>query len=136
MTLDRKPLVKFKPQHLLVLVVTLILCMGARFTYPKQKSPKGKKEVVVNSIKLKPGQLAAFAGKYRNMDNYVTITPANGGLILKQLQGKRATIKFYAIYLRQFNTDYFGKPYQIMFSGKGKAPSFVTDELDIWVRVK
>jgi len=129
---------KSRYKYLFVLAIILAFYTPANLANAKQSKPKIDKEANQNAIKLTAAQLAMFAGKYRNMDEYVTITAANGGIILKQLQGKREAISFYPTDLYEFSTNHFGKPYWIRFGGKSKrkAPSFVTMDHDIWVRVK
>ncbi|MDB5155321.1 MAG: hypothetical protein JWR50_28 [Mucilaginibacter sp.] len=125
-------------KYLLVLAAILTFCSTANLASAKQSKPKVDKKVSQNAIKLTAAQLAMFAGKYRNMDEYVTISVAKGGLILKQLQGKREAISFYPTDLYEFHTNHFGKPYWIMFGGRSnhKIDSFATMDHDIWVRVK
>jgi hypothetical protein len=104
----------------------------------KQSNQKNKKAVDQKPIKLTAAQLAVVAGKYQYLDDYVTITPDHGDIVLKQLQGQRKSIRFYPTNLHEFSTRQFGKPYWIIFSGsvKGKARSFVSLDHDIWVRAK
>lgn len=127
--------VKNRYKYLFILPVLLALLLNINAANAQQ--PKDNKQADAKPIKLTPKQLAVFAGKYRYMDTYVTVTQANGGLVMKQLQGERATISFYPTDLYEFHTTHFGKPYWIRFSGNGKskAPSFVTMDFDIWKRV-
>jgi hypothetical protein len=129
---------KSRYKYLFVLPLVLALYLVAGLANAKQSKLKDYKEDNQKPIKLTAAQLTGFAGKYQYMDTYVTVTIADGGIILKQLQGQRTTISFYPTNLREFSTRHFGKPYWIMFSGtgKGKAPSFVTIDHEIWVRVK
>lgn len=129
---------KSQYKYLFVLPIVLALYLNASLANAQQSKLKDNKEVNPEPIKLPTAQLAAVAGKYQYMDSYVTITPADGGIILKQLQGQRTAISFYPTDLHEFHTRHFSRPYWIMFggSGKGKAPSFITIDKEIWVRVK
>ena len=134
---------KSRYKYLFVLAAILAFYAPANLANAQTSKPKIDKKANQNAIKLTAAQLAMFAGKYKTMgdngeDNYITITPAKGGLVLKQLQGKREAISFYPTDLYEFSTSHFGKPYWIRFGGssKRKAPSFVTMDHDIWVRVK
>jgi len=129
---------KSQYKYLFILPIVLAIYLNATLAKAQQSKPKDNKEVNPKPIKLTAVQLAAVAGKYQYMDSYVTITPANGGIISKQLQGQRTAISFYPTDLHEFYTSHFGRPYWIMFSGsgKGKAPSFVTTDQEIWVKVK
>jgi hypothetical protein len=129
---------KSRYKYLFVLPLILAFYLVVNLASAKQSGLKDNKEVNQKAIKLTAAQLAVVAGKYQYMDSYVTITPADGGIILKQLQGQRASISFYPTDLHEFSTRHFGRPYWIMFSGmgKGKAPSFITIDHEIWVRVK
>ena len=129
---------KSQYKYAFVLPVILALSLNVNLASAQQSKPKDHKEVNPEPIKLSTAQLAAVARKYQYMDSYVRISPANGGIILKQLLGQRTAISFYPTNLHEFYTSHFGRPYWIMFSGsgKGKAPSFVTTDQEIWVRVK
>ncbi len=129
---------KIQYKYLFVLPVVLALYLNPGLASAQQSKLKDDKAVNEKPIKLTAAQLAAVAGKYQYMDNYVTITPANGGIVLKQLQGQRTAISFYPTDLYEFHTRHFGKPYWIRFgeSGKRKTASFLTSDHDIWVRVK
>lgn len=121
----------------------LAFCLNINLANAQQPNPKTGNATGQNSIELTATQLSMFAGKYKTMDdngndNYVTITPVKGGIILKQLQGRGESISFYPTDLYEFHTTRFGKPYWIRFGGKSKhkVDSFVTIDHDIWVRVK
>jgi hypothetical protein len=129
--------------YLFILPVIIAFCLNVNLANAQQSNPKTGKATDQNAIKLTAAQLAMFTGKYKTMDdngndNYVTITPVKGGIILKQLQGRGEAISFYPTDLYEFHTTHFGKPYWIRFGGKSKykADSFVTMDHDIWVRVK
>jgi len=129
---------KNRCKYLLVLPLVFAFYLNVNLANAKQSKPQKHKEADPKPIKLTLAQLAGVAGKYQYMDIYVTITPANGGIILKQLQGQHKVISFYPTDLHEFSTHGFGKPYWIYFSGtgKGKAPGFVTINHEIWMRVK
>ena len=134
----KKPL-----SHLIILSLVMGFCLNINLANAQKSNSKTSKAIDQNAIKLTATQLAMFAGKYKTMDdngndNYVTITLAKGGIILKQLQGRGESISFYPTDLYEFHTTHFGKAYWIRFGGqsKYKADSFVTMDHDIWVRVK
>ena len=126
---------KGRSNFFIVLPIILVFCLIVNSAIAQQAKAK---DPYPKPIKLTAAQLAKFVGKYRNMDDYVTITALNGGLVLKQLQEPHETINFYPTDLREFNTRHFWKPYWIIFGGKPNsiAPGFVTTGHDIWVRVK
>jgi hypothetical protein len=72
------------------------------------------------------------------MGAIVTLTTTRNGIILKGLPGQREAVSFYPTDLHEFSTRQLGRPYWLIFSGPAnkKAPSFVTIDRDIWVRVK
>lgn len=122
-------------KYFFVTPLVMAFCMVVNLANAQQTKVK---DSYPKPIKLTASQLAKFVGKYQYMDDYVSISSLNGEIVLKQLQGQHETINFYPSDLREFSTRHFGKPYWIMFSGKSnsKAPSFVTIDHDIWVRVK
>ncbi|MBB6129491.1 hypothetical protein [Mucilaginibacter lappiensis] len=102
---------KSRYKYLFVLPIVLALCLNVSLAKAQQSKVKEHKEVNPEPIKLTTAQLAAVAGKYQYMDSYVTITPADGGIILKPLQGQRTDISFYPTDLHEFYTSHFGRPY-------------------------
>ncbi|NOW94788.1 hypothetical protein [Mucilaginibacter sp. SG564] len=131
---------KKQSKYLFILPVVLALYLNAGFANAQQSKPKDNKEINEKPVKLTTAQLAAVAGKYQYMDSYVTITPANGGIVLKQLQGQGTAISFYPTDLYEFHTRHFGRPYWIRFGGSGRDKSkttrFLTIDQEIWVKVK